>query len=108
MRPINLLSSDISLSNAESELFGISGIHCVNVAIAMRAAVVVMAIVAVLDIVTVLTFVTSLIVVAVVAFVAIMTVVAIKTVVAIVRPTWLLLDLFGLEPGIKYKERVPG
>ena len=40
-----------------------------------------------------------------------MTIVAIvplKTVVATIRPSWLLLDLFGLKPGIEYKKRVSG
>ena len=65
MGPIDLLSSDVSLPDAEAEFLGVSGVHCVDFAMAIRASVVVMAIVAVLDIVIVLDIVTILIVVAV-------------------------------------------
>ena len=57
---------------------------------------------------TIVAAVVVMAIVAVVTFVAIVTIVPLKTVVTIIRPSWLLLDLFGLEPGIEYKERVSG
>ena len=68
---------------------GVGGVHRVDPAMAIRAAVVVVAIEAVLDIVTVLVVQTVM---------AIMTVLAIET----------NIHLSGIEPGIEYKERVPG
>ena len=55
-----------------------------------------------------MTIVAAVVVLTIVAFVAIVTIMPLKTVVTIIRPSWLLLDLFGLEPCIKYKERVSG
>ena len=56
----------------------------------------------------IMTIVVIATIVAIVIFVAIVTIVPLKTVVTIIRPPWLLLDLFGLKPGIEYKERVSG
>ena len=60
MRPIDLPSSDVSLPDAEAEFLGVSGVHCVDFAIAIGAAMIVMAIVTVLNIVTVLDIVAVL------------------------------------------------
>ena len=60
---------------------------------------------------TIVAAVVVMAIVAIVTFVAIVTIVIIvrlKTVVTIIRPSWLLLDLFGLKPGIEYKERMSG
>ena len=46
VRSIDLLSSDVSLSDAKAEFFDIGEVHRVDLAMAIRAAGVVMAIVA--------------------------------------------------------------
>ena len=54
MRPVDHLSSHVSLPDAEARFLGVSGVHRVDLAMAIRAAVVVIVIVAVLDIVIVI------------------------------------------------------
>ena len=52
MRPVDHLSSHVSLPDAEAQFLDISGVHCIDLAMAIGAIVVVIAIVAVLDNVT--------------------------------------------------------
>ena len=58
MRPINLLSSNVSLPDAEAEFLGVSRVYYVDFAMAIGTTMVIMAIVAVLDIVALLIVVT--------------------------------------------------
>ena len=60
VRSIDLLSSDVSLPDAKAEFLGIGEVHCVDLAMAIRAAVVVMAIVAILAVEAVMAIVTVL------------------------------------------------
>ena len=54
MRPVDHLSSHISLPDVEARYLSVSGVHRVDLAMAIGATVVVIAIVAVLDIVSVI------------------------------------------------------
>lgn len=48
MRPINLLSSDISLLDTEAKFFDISGVHYIKFAMIIKTAMVIMAVMTVI------------------------------------------------------------
>ena len=73
MRPINFLSFDVNLPDAEAEFLNISGVHCIDFAIIIKTAVIIMAVVTVLVIKAIRAFVTIVVIKTVMVIITFMT-----------------------------------